>query len=55
MLIKFDFSSKKGVLVVKLAFATAILKIETVRMRRHFARVSEAASGLYLFLLPESS
>ena len=29
MLIKFDFSSKKGVLVVKFAFATAIFKIET--------------------------
>ena len=40
MLIKFDFSSKKGVLVVKFAFATAILKIETLRMRRRFARVS---------------
>ena len=39
MLIKFDFSSKKGVLVVKLAFATASLRIETLRMRRRFARV----------------
>ena len=39
MLIKFDFSLKKGVLVVKSAFATAILKIETLRMRRRFARV----------------
>ena len=39
MLIKFDFSSKKGVVVVKFAFATAILKIETLRMRRRFARV----------------
>ena len=39
MLIKFDFSSKKGVLVVKFAFATEILKIETLRMRRRFARV----------------
>ena len=39
MQIKFDFSSKKGVLVVKFAFATAILKIETLRMRRHFACV----------------
>ena len=37
---EFDFSSKKGVLVVKFAFATAILKIETLRMRRRFARVS---------------
>ena len=32
MLIKFDFSSKKGVLVVKFAFATAILKMELVIM-----------------------
>ena len=40
MLIKFDFSSKKGVLVVKFAFATTILKIETLRMRRRFARMS---------------
>ena len=39
LLIKFDFSSKKGVLVVKFAFAIAILKIETLRMRRRFARV----------------
>ena len=39
MLIKFDFSSKTGVLVVKFAFATANLKIETLRMRRRFARV----------------
>ena len=39
MQIKFDFSSKKGVLVVKFAFATAISKIETLRMRRHFACV----------------
>ena len=39
MQIKFDFSSKKGVLVVKFAFATAILKIETLRMRRHFTCV----------------
>ena len=36
---KFDFSSKKGVLVVKFTFATAILKIETLRMPRRFARV----------------
>ena len=39
MQIKFDFSSKKGVLVVKFALATAILKIETLRMCRHFACV----------------
>ena len=39
MLIKFDFSSKTGILVVKFAFATANLKIETLRMRRRFARV----------------
>ena len=39
MLIKFDFSSKAGILVVKVAFATANLKIETFRMRRRFARV----------------
>ena len=39
MLIKFDFSSTKGVLVVKFAFATSILKMEALRMRRRFARV----------------
>ena len=39
MLIKFDFSSKTGILVVKFAFATANLKIETLRMRKRFARV----------------
>ena len=39
MLIKFDFSSNTGILVVKFAFATANLKIETLRMRRRFARV----------------
>ena len=39
MLIKFDFSSKTGILVVKFPFATANLKIETLRMRRRFARV----------------
>ena len=39
MLIKFDFSSKTGILVVKFAFATPNLKIETLRMRRRFARV----------------
>ena len=39
MLVKFHFSSKKGILVVKFAFATANLKIETLRMRRRFARV----------------
>ena len=48
MLIKFDFSSEKGVLVVKLAFATAILKIETLRMRRRFARVLAAAKSLQI-------
>ena len=50
MLIKFDFNSKTGILVVKFAFATANLKIETLRMRRRFARVlvliiRSAASG----------
>ena len=44
MLIKFDFSSKKGILVVKFAFATAILKIETLRMRRRFACMSVKAN-----------
>ena len=39
MLIKFDFSSKIGILVVKFAFATANLKIETLGMCRRFARV----------------
>ena len=39
ILIKFDFGSKTGILVVKFAFATANLKIETLRMRRRFARV----------------
>ena len=39
MLIKFDFSPKKGVVVVKFKFATAKLKIETLGMRRRFARV----------------
>ena len=39
MLIKFDFSSKTGILVEKFAFATANLKIETLRTRRRFARV----------------
>ena len=39
MLIKFDFSSKTDVLVVKFAFPTANLKIETLRMRRRFAHV----------------
>ena len=42
MLIKFDFSSITGILVVKFAFATANLKIETLRMRRRFARVFNA-------------
>ena len=41
MLIKFDFSPKTGILVVKFAFATANLKIETLRMCRRFARVLE--------------
>ena len=35
-----DFSSKTGILVVKFTFATANLKIKTLRMRRRFARVS---------------
>ena len=39
MLIKFDFSSKTGILVVTFEFATTNLKIETLRMRRRFARV----------------
>ena len=39
MLIKFDFSSKTGILFAKFAFATANLKIETLRMRRRFVRV----------------
>ena len=39
MLVKFDFSSKTGILVVKFAFATANLKIETLGMRRRFARM----------------
>ena len=39
MLIKFDFSSKTDILVVKFALATANLKIETLGMRRRFARV----------------
>ena len=39
MLIKFDFSSKTGILVVTFAFAIGNLKIETLRMRRRFARV----------------
>ena len=43
MVIKFDFSLKTGILVVKFAFATANLKIETLRMRRRFARVLTAA------------
>ena len=36
---KVRFQLKKGVLVVKFAFATAFLKIETLRRRRRFARV----------------
>ena len=39
MLIKFDFSSRKGVLVVKFEFANAILKKETLCMRRRFAHM----------------
>ena len=39
MLIKFDFSSKKAFLLWSSHGPTAILKIETLRMRRHFARV----------------
>ena len=56
MLIKFDFSSKKGVLVVKYAFATAILKIETLRMRRRFCmRVFAATIARFMALdLPQT-
>ena len=43
MLVKFDFSSKTGIIVVKFAFATANLKIETLGMRRRFARVLPVA------------
>ena len=50
MLIKFDFSSKTGVLVVKFAFATANLQIETLRMRRRFARVFMKGFALRLAL-----
>ena len=39
MLIKFDFSSKKGVLVVKFAFATAILKIDLAHAQTFCTRV----------------
>ena len=49
MLIKFDFSSKTGIFVVKFAFATANLKIETLRMRRRFARVLSATCFPALF------
>ena len=49
--IKFDFSSKTGILVVKLAFATANLKIETLGMRRRFARV--LVEGTQNSLFPE--
>ena len=48
MPIKFNFSSRKGVLVEKFAFATAILKIETLRMRRRFARVLVHTSEIIL-------
>ena len=47
MLIKFDFSSKTGILDVKFAFATANLKIETLRMRRRFARVFKPRSRTF--------
>ena len=53
MLIKLDFSSKTGILVVKFAFATANLKIETLRMRRRFARVIDKTllvSILYILI-----
>ena len=50
MLIKFGFSSKTGILVVKFAFATANLKIETLRMRRRFARVLHRDIGTILTL-----
>ena len=43
MLIKFDFSSKTVILIVKFAFATVNLKIETLRMRRRFACVFSEA------------
>ena len=49
MLIKFDVSSKTGILVAKFAFTTANLKIETLRMRRRFARVLGLV-GLYCFV-----
>ena len=49
MLIKFDFSSKTGILVEKFAFATANLKIETLRTRRRFARVFTRAATWPLF------
>ena len=48
ILIKFDFGSKTGILVVKFAFATANLKIETLRMRRRFARVLPSSGFLRL-------
>ena len=51
MLTKFDFSSKKGVLVVKFAFANSSLKIETLRMRRRFARVLSTPRVFYISLV----
>ena len=48
MLIKFDFSSITGILVVKFAFATANLKIETLRTRRRFARVFSAVDIAFI-------
>ena len=46
---KVRFYLEKGVLVVKFTFATVILKIETLRMRRRFAPVL-VLHGVYLFL-----
>ena len=44
------FSSKTVILVVKFAFATANLKIETLRIRRRFARVFGATFIFYRLL-----
>ena len=56
--LKFWMLIKLGILVVKFAFATANLKIETLRMRRRFARVLPAPHSvlgqfaLFLLALP---
>ena len=50
MLIKFDLAKKRGVLVVKFAFAAAILKIETLRMRKRFARVLRKSTHGFPFV-----